>query len=59
MKPDEMSMVEWRGKPVWVVRRTPEQVKELSKLDAEFADPNSLRDPAAIPPPMPKTMALN
>ena len=51
MKPDEMRTVEWRGKPVWVIRRTPEQVAELSKLDGELADPNSLRDPAQFTPP--------
>jgi ubiquinol-cytochrome c reductase iron-sulfur subunit len=50
MKPDEMRTVEWRGKPVWVIRRTPEQVAELAKLDGELADPNSLRDPAVYTP---------
>jgi ubiquinol-cytochrome c reductase iron-sulfur subunit len=47
-------MVEWRGKPVWVVRRTPEQVAELSKLDSDLADPNSLRDPSQFTPLMPR-----
>ena len=50
MKPDEIRTVEWRGKPVWVLRRTPEQVGELPKLDGELADPKSLRDPAALTP---------
>jgi ubiquinol-cytochrome c reductase iron-sulfur subunit len=50
MKPDEMITVEWRGKPVWVIRRTPEQVSELAKHDGELADPNSLRDPAVYTP---------
>ncbi len=50
MKPDEMITVEWRGKPVWVIRRTPEQVTELAKLDGELADPKSLRDPAVYTP---------
>ena len=50
MKNDEMRTVEWRGKPVWVIRRTPEQVSELAKLDGELADPNSLRDPAVYTP---------
>jgi len=35
--------VEWRGKPVWIVRRTKEQVEALKKVDAEVADPNSER----------------
>jgi ubiquinol-cytochrome c reductase iron-sulfur subunit len=26
LKPGEKMTVEWRGKPVWIVRRTPEQV---------------------------------
>lgn len=33
--------VEWRGKPVWVVNRTPEQVKNLAKLGSKLADPTS------------------
>jgi ubiquinol-cytochrome c reductase iron-sulfur subunit len=40
----------WRGKPVWVVRRNQDQVKELAKLEGELADPKSLRDPAALTP---------
>ncbi|WP_028454549.1 ubiquinol-cytochrome c reductase iron-sulfur subunit [Chitinilyticum litopenaei] len=33
--------VEWRGKPVWVVKRTPEMVAGLPKLDSKLADPKS------------------
>ena len=51
IEPGSMLTVEWRGKPVWVIRRTPEQVAELSKIDNELADPNSLRDPAQFTPP--------
>ena len=29
VKPGEMKVVEWRGKPVWIVRRTPEQLAAL------------------------------
>ena len=50
MKPDEIRTVEWRGKPVWILRRNPDQVKELAKLDGQLADPKSLRDPAALTP---------
>jgi ubiquinol-cytochrome c reductase iron-sulfur subunit len=50
MKLDEIRTVEWRGKPVWVLRRSPQQVSELPKLDGELADPKSLRDPAALTP---------
>jgi ubiquinol-cytochrome c reductase iron-sulfur subunit len=34
-------IVEWRGKPVWVIRRTPEMIKSLSKIDNELRDPGS------------------
>jgi ubiquinol-cytochrome c reductase iron-sulfur subunit len=47
--PGQMRTVEWRGKPVWIVHRTPEQVRELSKNDAELADPHSDR-PGFTPP---------
>jgi ubiquinol-cytochrome c reductase iron-sulfur subunit len=49
LKPGEKMTVEWRGKPVWIVRRTPEQVAALPKLDAQLADPNSKR--TALPMP--------
>src|SRR5690606_14353338 len=39
----QMMTVEWRGKPVWIVRRTKAEVDALSKHDAELADPNSDR----------------
>jgi ubiquinol-cytochrome c reductase iron-sulfur subunit len=42
--PGGMKIVEWRGKPVWVVHRTPEMVAALSGHDAELADPDSRRD---------------
>jgi ubiquinol-cytochrome c reductase iron-sulfur subunit len=50
MKPGEKMTVEWRGKPVWVIRRTPEQLAELPKLDAQLADPNSQRKPGELTP---------
>ncbi len=43
IKPGEKLTVEWRGKPVWILRRTPEQIAELPSLDGELADPQSLR----------------
>jgi ubiquinol-cytochrome c reductase iron-sulfur subunit len=42
--PGGMKTVEWRGKPVWVVRRTPQMIAALQGHDAELADPASLRD---------------
>ena len=42
--PGGMKTVEWRGKPVWIVRRTPEMLAALAGHDAELADPDSRRD---------------
>lgn len=50
LKDGEMMTVEWRGKPVWILRRTPEQVASLKSIDAELADPNSERKPAELTP---------
>ena len=41
VKPGEMITVEWRGKPVYVVRRTEEQLKNMTTLDGDLKDPNS------------------
>lgn len=49
LQPGEKMTVEWRGKPVWIVRRTPEQVDKLSKHDNELADPQSERKAYPIP----------
>jgi ubiquinol-cytochrome c reductase iron-sulfur subunit len=49
IKPGEKLTVEWRGKPVWIVRRTPEQLASLAKLDAQMADPESKRTAFPIP----------
>ena len=43
LQPGEMVTVEWRGKPVWIMRRTPEQLASLAKTDPQVADPNSDR----------------
>jgi ubiquinol-cytochrome c reductase iron-sulfur subunit len=47
--PGEKLTVEWRGKPVWIVRRTPDQLSSLKKTDAQVADPQSER--TAYPTP--------
>jgi ubiquinol-cytochrome c reductase iron-sulfur subunit len=49
IKPGEKLTVEWRGKPVWIVRRTPEQVEALKKLDGQLADPKSDRNQYPTP----------
>lgn len=36
--------VTWRGKPVWVVRRTPEMLETLDEVAPELADPKSQAD---------------
>ena len=41
VEPGQLVTVEWRGKPVWVMRRTPEMVASLTKHDAILVDPES------------------
>lgn len=50
LKAGEKLTVEWRGKPVWIVRRTPEQLAALPKLDSQLADPKSERKPDELTP---------
>ena len=50
LNPGEKMTVEWRGKPVWILRRTKEQVENLKKVDGELADPRSLRKPDELTP---------
>jgi ubiquinol-cytochrome c reductase iron-sulfur subunit len=49
VKPGEMLTVEWRGKPVWIVRRTPEQLDSLKKTETLVADPTSARNQYPTP----------
>src|SRR5688572_3646539 len=39
--PGELSVVEWRGKPVWVIRRTKEMLESLKSAAARLTDPES------------------
>jgi ubiquinol-cytochrome c reductase iron-sulfur subunit len=41
LKPGEMKVVEWRGKPVWILKRTPEMMASLAKTEDKVADPKS------------------
>ena len=41
MEPGQLIRVAWRGKPVWVLNRTPEVISTLSTLDSKLADPLS------------------
>jgi ubiquinol-cytochrome c reductase iron-sulfur subunit len=47
--PGEMRTYEWRGKPVWVLRRTPEMIEAVKKTTPNLADPDSKR--TAYPTP--------
>ncbi|MDO8903284.1 ubiquinol-cytochrome c reductase iron-sulfur subunit [Hydrogenophaga sp.] len=47
--PGEKLVVEWRGKPVWIMRRTPEQLASLESQENQLADPQSVR--TAYPTP--------
>jgi ubiquinol-cytochrome c reductase iron-sulfur subunit len=41
LAPGEMQIVEWRGKPVWILRRTKEMLDAVKAADDKVADPNS------------------
>lgn len=41
LEPGQMVIVEWRGKPVFVVRRTKEALEQLVQMDGVLADPAS------------------
>ena len=44
LAPGSIKTVEWRGKPVWIMRRTPEMLAGLALLDSQLVDPASLRE---------------
>lgn len=41
LEPGQLMTVEWRGKPVWILRRTPEMLASLEKDTERLADPLS------------------
>jgi len=51
LEPGQQMIVEWRGKPVWIVRRSAEALANLAALDDSLADPTSAnaKQPAYIP----------
>jgi len=49
LEPGQKMTVEWRGKPVWILKRTPEMLKQLPTHDNELADPLSKRTAYPIP----------
>ena len=40
----QLLTAEWRGKPIFILNRTPEQVKDLATLDGSLTDPKSEAD---------------
>jgi ubiquinol-cytochrome c reductase iron-sulfur subunit len=50
LKVGEKMTVEWRGKPVWIIKRSPEQLASLSKVKGLLADPDSKRNPDELTP---------
>lgn len=36
-------IVEWRGKPVWIIRRSKKMLEDLAKVKSKVADPDSKR----------------
>lgn len=40
-EPGQIVRVKWRGKPVWIVRRTPDMLKELGNIEDRLRDPKS------------------
>lgn len=41
LEPGMLLMVEWRGKPVWILKRTPDMLESMSKVVGQLADPDS------------------
>lgn len=41
IEPGQKINVAWRGKPVWIIKRTPEMVASLSKVSGNLADPEN------------------
>ncbi|MBT3437659.1 MAG: ubiquinol-cytochrome c reductase iron-sulfur subunit [Oceanospirillaceae bacterium] len=51
LEPGQQMIVEWRGKPVWIVRRSAEALANLESLNDSLADPGSAKSkqPTYIP----------
>ena len=41
LAPGELGVYEWRGKPVWVIRRTPAMIESLKAVVPNLTDPQS------------------
>lgn len=42
LEPGQQVTVEWRGKPVWILRRTKDMIANLPKVESSLRDPESL-----------------
>ena len=42
IEPGQQITVEWRGKPVWIIRRSPEMLGTLEQMRDKLRDPDSL-----------------
>ena len=40
----QLLTIEWRGKPVWILRRSPDMLKSLTQVEPQLADPQSVVD---------------
>ena len=49
LAPGEKITVEWRGQPVWIVRRTKVMLDAVKVSDSKVADPKSTRKPELTP----------
>ena len=50
LAPGEKLTIEWRGQPVWIVRRTPAMLEAVKESDAKVADPKSKRNQDELTP---------
>ena len=41
LAPGELAVIEWRGKPVWIIRRTKEMIESLKAVTPRLTDPGS------------------
>ncbi|MCG8316661.1 MAG: ubiquinol-cytochrome c reductase iron-sulfur subunit [Pseudomonadales bacterium] len=41
LEPGQRMTVEWRGKPVWILKRTPEAIASLKAVEGKLRDPAS------------------
>jgi ubiquinol-cytochrome c reductase iron-sulfur subunit len=65
--PGQMTIVEWQGKPVWLIHRTPEMLETLPQLKGEVSDPDSKEseqpaycqnEPRSIPDKKPEILVM-